>query len=49
MAEDVSTLDVLRNNAKAFGGTVGIKQAYIENHTELAENDFFHKGKALDY
>ena len=33
--EDVSTIEVLRNNAKAFGGVIGAEHAYLEKRPEI--------------
>ena len=48
MREDVSTIEVLQNNAKAFGGVVGAEYAYLEKRPEIDANDYFHDKKTLN-
>ena len=46
--EDVSTIEILRNNAKAFGGMVGAEHGYWEAKSEEEDNSFFFKRPTLN-
>lgn len=41
MGNECSTIEILQNNAKAFGGVIGAEQAYLEARPETFENEFF--------
>jgi len=42
MREDVSTIEMLRSNAKAFGGgMIGAEYGYWEEKKEEEENEYF--------
>ena len=47
MREDVSTIEMLKNNAKAFGGLVGAEHGYWDKKKEEEENEFFFEKQTL--
>ena len=46
--EDVSSIEILKNNAKAFGGMVGAEHGYWETRKEEQDNSFFQEKPKLN-
>ena len=47
MREDVSTIEVLQHNAKAFGGVIGAEEDFAKGRIEFEENEFFQELPSL--
>lgn len=47
MVEDVSSLDMIRNNAKTIGGIVGAEQAWLEKNKD-DDGSFFMDRSIMD-
>ena len=47
MREDVSAIEVLQHNAKAFGGVIGAEEDFATGRVEFEENEFFQEVPSL--